>query len=70
MLAGAERLTMLPERMARRHAPGLTLATAPLPLPPISFAMAWPPVRDRDPPHLWQRGQVSEIAREIDGPVA
>ena len=70
MLAGADRLAMLPERMAWRHAPGLAMAVAPLPLPPISFAMVWPPARDRDPSHLWLRGQVSEIAREIDRPAA
>lgn len=68
-VAATDLLLSLPRRIAEacvRFSP-LKIVEVPLGLPPYDVVMAWHPVKEKEPAHLWLREQVLEVSREIDG---
>jgi DNA-binding transcriptional LysR family regulator len=67
VVGDSELLATLPERIARRVAPGLGLRIfdPPVTLPRLDVAMGWHDRMRRDPAHTWFRHLVASVTREI-----
>lgn len=71
MLAGTDMVAVLPERLGRRVAAAadVRLLEPDVPLQPLRQSAYWHSRRDRDPGHVWLRGQLSAVAEaESDAP--
>jgi DNA-binding transcriptional LysR family regulator len=68
-VATTDLILSLPRRIAEacvRFSP-LKIVEVPLGLPPYDVVMAWHPVKEKEPAHIWLREQVLQVSREIDG---
>jgi DNA-binding transcriptional LysR family regulator len=68
---GTDLLGIVPERLARLHAPALRLRILRLPirLPDIETALVWHERHERNPPHAWLRALVAAWSkRRLAGP--
>lgn len=67
-VAATDLLLSLPRRIAEaciKSSP-LKIVEVPFGLPAYDLIMAWHPLRDKDPAHLWLREQIIAVSREID----
>ncbi|GAA3388959.1 LysR family transcriptional regulator [Cryptosporangium minutisporangium] len=64
MLAGTELVAMVPERLARRVAAAadIRILEPEIPLQPLQQSAYWHTRRDRDPGHVWLRGELLAVA--------
>jgi len=67
LIAQADCVLTMSERLARRHARrfGLRILRPPLPLPRYKITQVWHPRLDGDPAHAWFRRQVAAAAGAI-----
>ncbi len=67
LVAKTDMVLSLPLRLAERfiHLAPLTIVTMPIELPAYKVVMAWHPVRDLDPSHLWLREQIRTASQTI-----
>lgn len=67
LIAQADCVLTMSERLARRHAPrfGLRVLRPPLPLPRYKITQVWHPRLDGDPAHAWFRRQVAAAAATV-----
>lgn len=68
LIAQADCVLTMSERLARRHARrfGLRVLRPPLPLPRYKITQVWHPRLDDDPAHVWFRGQVAAAAAVLE----
>jgi DNA-binding transcriptional LysR family regulator len=68
MLADTDLVAVVPERLARRvaGAADVRILEPDMPLRPLQQSAFWHSRRDRDPGHVWLRGQLAAVAREQD----
>jgi LysR family nod box-dependent transcriptional activator len=69
-IAGTRRLGLVQARLAPfvAHHQGVRVVAPPFEPTPISNALWWHPVHDRDPEHVWMRSLFAEAGRELSGP--
>jgi DNA-binding transcriptional LysR family regulator len=67
LIAQADCVLTMSERLARRHARrfGLRVLPPPLPLPRYKIAQVWHPRLDGDPAHAWFRQRVAAAGRRL-----
>lgn len=70
LLRGTQRIALIPGRIAEllQDTAQIRLLAPPIPLRDPTFAMAWPPLYDRDQGHLWIRALIAQVAAELDSP--
>ncbi len=64
LLRGTRLVALVQERLARRFT-GLKLLTPPLPIPDLTESMYWSAAVEADPAHIWLRGLIRDIARQL-----
>jgi DNA-binding transcriptional LysR family regulator len=70
-VAATDLLLSLPRRIAEaciKSSP-LKLVEVPFGLPPYDLIMAWHPLRDVTPAHVWLRQQILDVSCEIDAEI-
>jgi DNA-binding transcriptional LysR family regulator len=68
IVAKTEMILSLPYRVAEQFKKFAQLEIFPVPLelPTYDLVMAWHPLRDKDPAHLWLRDKIMAIGRNIE----
>nr|WP_281398624.1 LysR family transcriptional regulator [Saccharopolyspora gloriosae] len=68
LVAGTDRLGLMPERIARMQpeSAGITVVDLPFELGYLNESFWWHPVHERDPAHNWLRHMASRAGRAID----
>lgn len=67
ILSTTDMIMSPPLRIAKqliRFSP-LKIRPLPLKMPPYQICMAWSPIRDKDPAHVWLRSQIQNICKEL-----
>jgi DNA-binding transcriptional LysR family regulator len=66
LVAGSDRVALVPARLAYQLAPatGTTAVPCPFDVHPYTLAFAWHPQFDRDPAHLWLRERIRVSSAE------
>jgi DNA-binding transcriptional LysR family regulator len=69
LVAGSDRVGLMPERVARLLPAGeaVTVVDLPFELGFLVESLWWHPVHERDPAHIWLRHMASQAGRLIDG---
>jgi DNA-binding transcriptional LysR family regulator len=71
LVAGTRRVALLQERLATRLAgpAGVRVLPCPFDVVPLSEAFWWHPIYRNDPAHVWLRGVLESVGRELSAPV-
>ena len=64
LVRGSRMIALVHERLARQ-VDGLRLLEPPVPIPDVEESMYWSTSVDRDPGHVWLRGLLRGIARQL-----
>ena len=72
VVAGTDLVLTIPERVARTFAAflPLRLVEPPADLPGFTMTLKWHERRHRDPAHVWLRGELAAVAKEIEATTA
>ena len=67
VIAGTRMVTLLHKRLGERLAgcAGIRLIDPPFDLPKIHESIFWNPRRTSDPPHVWMRAQIIDVASKL-----
>ncbi|WP_258348947.1 LysR family transcriptional regulator [Saccharopolyspora gregorii] len=67
LVAGTDRLGLMPERIARTHSgAGISIVELPVELGYLVESLWWHPMHERDPAHAWLRRLAAEAGRAVD----
>jgi DNA-binding transcriptional LysR family regulator len=68
LVAAADCVALIPERLARRLAPAadVRILDCPFQAVPLVEALWWHPMYQRDAGHLWLRNLLAEASRRVD----
>jgi DNA-binding transcriptional LysR family regulator len=68
LIPGTRLVTLCPERLVQvaKVAEHVRVLKPSFAIPPLIEVMAWGPVQDSDPAHMWLRGVVQRVAASID----
>jgi DNA-binding transcriptional LysR family regulator len=71
VIAGTDRIALVQARLARELTayPDVRALPCPFDALPITEALWWHPMYERDSGHLWLRGFLAEACRKLDAPV-
>lgn len=65
MVAGSDALCVVPRRLADLYADSVVRRDLPFDVSGFKVDMLWHPRRQNDPSHIWFRGEIASLTREI-----